>query len=138
MWRHFELRWLRSLERLSEQHKMQTPGKPGTSLSGACRASLASDGHAHTEFGPQIQALDLRSRAIRRLHTSPHLHRAFAHLHGCGPRPVAEFCAELIDSLGGDPAHLDSVLDWQRLDRQVIARLGADQFPLRRLRAVPR
>jgi hypothetical protein len=80
----------------------------------------------------------LRSPAVRRLYAGPHLQRAFAHLQGCGPRPVAEYCAKLIDGLGGDPAHLDSVLEWQRLDRQVIAALGGDRFPLRRLRVVPR
>ena len=66
------------------------------------------------------------------------LPRAFRHLHRLGPRSVACCFAELLDRLGADPAMLDLVLRWQRLDPEVIAALGGDDFPPVRLRVVPR
>jgi hypothetical protein len=49
------------------------------------------------------------------------LQRAFRRLHHCGPQPVAYFVAEMLDAIGADPASLDCVLTWCRLDPDLIA-----------------
>jgi hypothetical protein len=77
------------------------------------------------------------ARCAHRLQHDASLHRAFAHLHRCGPRPVAFFVAELLDGLGADPAALDAVLPWRRLDPDVVAALGGTDFPPVMLRVVP-
>ncbi len=115
---------------------MHSSRKPGAGLTGAC-SSLAGDAHACIRPVPQPQVLDLRNPAVRRLHSSPRLQRAFEHLQECGARPVAEFCVELIDASGGDPAQLDRVLVWQRLDAGIVAAIGCDQFLSPPLRLVP-
>jgi hypothetical protein len=104
---------------------MQRPGKPGTGLTGARNSLAGDDVHAPIRSVSVIQAIDLRRDAVRRLHSSPRLQRAFEHLHQCGPRPVREFCAELI------------VLDWRKLDARMVKKVHADKFAPPRLHAVP-
>ena len=67
--------------------------------------------------------------AVQRLDRDPRLHLAFRHLHRCGPRPSAFFVAELLDAIGADPASIDHVLDWRRLDSELVAALGGSDFP---------
>jgi hypothetical protein len=74
----------------------------------------------------------------RRLLTDSRLQWACRHRHRLGPRPVAHCFAELLGRIGAEPAMLDTVLDWQRLDPDVIAALGGGDFPPVRLCEVPR
>ncbi len=61
---------------------------------------------------------------------SPRRQRGAEHLHNLGPRPVLEALAEI--EIGAD---LDRVLaDFERIDAETVAELGADKFwpvPLR-------
>lgn len=65
----------------------------------------------------------------RRFQRDLRLQRAAERLHRCGPRPAAEFVAELLDAHGVDPAALDRLLTWASLDSGTVVALGADQFP---------
>ncbi len=64
---------------------------------------------------------------------NPRRQRAAQHLHNLGPRPVLEALAEV--EVG---ANLDRVLaDFERIDAETVAKLGADKFwpvPLREVR----
>ena len=64
---------------------------------------------------------------------NPRRQRAAEHLHNLGPRPVLEALAEV--ETGAD---LDRVLaDFERIDAEMVAGLGADKFwpaPLREVR----
>lgn len=113
---------------------MEHPRKPGAGIAGAL-ISLGSDGNTSTlsAFGNQ----DRSQTAITRLHASSALQRAAERLHGLGPRPVAVFIAKLIDDLGADPSVLDRLVDWQRLDPQILRSLGADRFQRTPLDVVP-
>ena len=62
------------------------------------------------------------------------LQDAFMRLHKLGPRVVAEFCCELVEQSGADPAQLDRVLRWAALDPHIVR---GDRFPSP-LRVVPR
>jgi hypothetical protein len=73
----------------------------------------------------------------QRLQCDPALQRAIAHLCNCGPRAVGEFIAELLDAQGVPPSALDLLLAWRRLDPAIVAALGVDRFPRRRLLVVP-
>jgi hypothetical protein len=72
-----------------------------------------------------------------RLLADRRLHRAFQHLHACGPRTVGHCVAELLDNLEADPAALDAMLTWQQLDPDVVAAVGGRDFPRLSLRVVP-
>jgi hypothetical protein len=67
------------------------------------------------------------------------LQRGVEHLHACGPRAVAEFLADLDHCIGGMPATLGLLAEYQaRLSPAMLRAVGGDRFPRRALRAVPR
>ena len=59
-----------------------------------------------------------------------------------GPRPVGELpielLIELLEASNADPAVLDRLEDWGRLDPETIRRVGGDRFPPPPLHAVPK
>lgn len=76
------------------------------------------------------------------IHLDPHdrlrLQRGVEHLHRCGPRAVAEFLVDLDRRVGGMPATLGLLTEYQaRLTPQMLRAVGGDRFPRRPLRVVP-
>ena len=60
------------------------------------------------------------------------------HLHRLGARATAEFLLELSATLGGQPAILRLLAEYQnRLSPDLLRAAGAHQLPIRRPRAVP-
>jgi hypothetical protein len=67
-----------------------------------------------------------------------HLQRRVEHLHALGPRATAELLVDLADRIGGMPAILGLLAEYQqRLTPDMLRATGGDRFPTRRLRAVP-
>ena len=66
------------------------------------------------------------------------LERGAEHLHRLGARATAEFLAELATAIGGQPAILRLLAEYQdRLSPELLRASGGDCFPSRRLRTVP-
>jgi hypothetical protein len=67
------------------------------------------------------------------------LQRGCEHLHRLGPRATAELLAEVADKIGGMPAIVGLLSEYERrLTPDMIAAAGGARFPPRLLRAVPR
>lgn len=67
------------------------------------------------------------------------LERGSAHLRRLGDRAIAEFLAEISARIGGLPAVLQVLSEYEeRLTPEMIRLVGADRFPSLPLRAVPR
>jgi hypothetical protein len=61
------------------------------------------------------------------------------HLHRLGPRATAEFLGDVADQIGGMPAIVALLAEYERrLSPAMLRATGGDRFPPRRLRAVPR
>ena len=86
---------------------------------------------------PEVDAPPTPGPYVTRLHHDLSLHMAFRHLHRCGARPVGHAVAELLDTLGADPACLDDVLRWRALDHDLVAAFGGADFPCPPLDLVP-
>ena len=70
--------------------------------------------------------------------TRLHFQRGVEHLHRLGPRATAEFLVETADRIGGLPAMLRILAEYEgRLTPDVLAATGGDRFPPR-LSVVPR
>jgi hypothetical protein len=68
-----------------------------------------------------------------------HLQRGAEHLHQLGGRATAEFLAEVVDRIGGMPAIMGLLTEYQRrLSPQLLRSVGGHRFPSRPLRVVPR
>ena len=66
------------------------------------------------------------------------LQRGAEHLHRLGARATAEFVAELAARIGGMPAAVGLLTEYERrLTPGMIAAAGGDRFPTRRPMAVP-
>jgi hypothetical protein len=66
------------------------------------------------------------------------LERGAEHLHALGARAQAEFLAELAARIGGLPATLGLLAEYQaRLSPATVRAAGGDRFPARVLRRVP-
>jgi hypothetical protein len=65
------------------------------------------------------------------------LERGAEHLHKLGARATAELLAELGNRIGGMPAIIGLLTEYERLTPEVLRATGGDRFP-RRIRAVPR
>ena len=66
------------------------------------------------------------------------LDRGAEHLQQLGPRATAEFLTELAAAIGGGPAILRLLADYQnRLSPALLHSAGGHRFPTRRPRAVP-
>jgi hypothetical protein len=72
-----------------------------------------------------------------RLRGSLHLQRSIASVQSCGPRAVGEMVVELLEASGADPAVLDRLEDWSRLDPDTVRSVGGRDFPRPPLRVVP-
>lgn len=67
------------------------------------------------------------------------LQRGAEHLHACGPRVVAEFLADLDHRIGGMPATIGLLAEYQaRVSPALLRAVGGDRFPPRPLWVVPR
>jgi hypothetical protein len=66
------------------------------------------------------------------------LQRGAAHLHDLGPRATFEFLLELAGQIGGLPATMGLLVEYQRLSLPQVRAAGGNRFPPRPLRAVPR
>ncbi len=64
------------------------------------------------------------------------LQRGSEHLHKLGPRATAELLAEVASRIGGGPAILVALAEWERLTPGQVRAVKADGFPPR-LRAAP-
>ena len=67
-----------------------------------------------------------------------HLQRGAEHLHALGPRATAELLAEVADKIGGLPAILSTLDEYQRFSPRLLRLTGGDRFPPRPLYLVPR
>lgn len=66
------------------------------------------------------------------------LERGATHLHQLGPRAVAGFLGDLAARIGGGPAALALLAEYEmRLTPAMIRRAGGAKFPPRPVRAVP-
>jgi len=65
------------------------------------------------------------------------LDRGAAHLHGLGPRAVAEALATLAARIGGTPALLAVLAEYERLIPGQVRAASGDRFPTRPLRLAP-
>ncbi len=66
------------------------------------------------------------------------LQRGAEHLHTLGPRATAEFLAEVAAAIGGMPAILGRLNEYQRrLNPEMLRATGGDRFPPRSLHSVP-
>lgn len=66
------------------------------------------------------------------------LDRGAAHLHGLGPRATAEALATLAARIGGAPALLAVLAEYEALTPGMVRAVGADHFPPHPLRQVER
>jgi hypothetical protein len=67
------------------------------------------------------------------------LQRGVEHLHALGPRAQAEFLAEVGHRIGGLPAIMGLLTEYeQRLSPQMLRAVGGHRFPTRPMRVVPR
>lgn len=64
------------------------------------------------------------------------LERGAEHLYRLGARAVAEFLTEVSARIGGGPAMLSTLADFERLTPGQVRAVGGDRFPSQ-LRAVP-
>ena len=64
------------------------------------------------------------------------LQRGATHLHNLGPRATAEFLASVADRIGGWPAILAALNDYERVSPGMVRAAGGDRFPPRPLRRV--
>lgn len=66
------------------------------------------------------------------------LEHGATYLHSLGPRATFEFLAELSAPIGGMPACLGLLAEYQaRLTPEIVRAAGADRMPSRPLRKVP-
>jgi hypothetical protein len=67
------------------------------------------------------------------------LQRGAKHLHRLGPRAIAELLLGIGDQIGGMPAILDTLAEYERrLSPVKLKAAGGDRFPPRPLMAVPK
>jgi hypothetical protein len=66
------------------------------------------------------------------------LQRGAAHLHCLGPRATFEFLLELAEKIGGLPATIGLLIEYQRKSPALLRAVGGDRFSPRPLRVVPR
>ncbi len=64
------------------------------------------------------------------------LQRGAEHLHRCGPRAVAELLADVARRIGGGPAILAALADYQQITPSMLRATGGDRLPPRPLREV--
>ena len=71
--------------------------------------------------------------------TAQRLQRGAEHLHQLGPRATAELLLEVAARIGGLPAIVSVLGEFERrLTPEMLRALGGDRFPPRPLRMVPR
>jgi dihydroxyacid dehydratase/phosphogluconate dehydratase len=65
------------------------------------------------------------------------LQRGVEHLHRLGPRATAEYLAEVARQIGGLPAMLGTLAEYERrLSPDLLRVVGGDRFPRRPLRVM--
>jgi hypothetical protein len=73
-----------------------------------------------------------------RLRGTPHLLRILERVHAAGPRPVGELLIDFLEASGADPAVLDRLEDWHRLDPEIVRQVGGRDFPRPPLAVLPK
>ncbi len=68
-----------------------------------------------------------------RPHDRMRLERGAGHLHALGPRATVEMLATLAERIGGAPAMLGLLAEYERLTPNVVRAAGGDGFPPRPL-----
>jgi hypothetical protein len=76
------------------------------------------------------------------LRRSPRFQHIVDRVHAAGPRPTAELLVEMLlikmlDYAGADPAVLERLHCWGRIDPETVRRLCGDRFPRPALDLVP-
>ena len=100
-------------------HEMtQTRKSPAGRPTGEALGTLKclADNSDYTPFGHEFKD---------RLHHE----RQVARLHALGPRPLAEFLADIARSTGQPALIADHVAEYARLDPEIVRAIGADDFP---------
>lgn len=70
--------------------------------------------------------------------TRRRLQRGVEHLHQLGPRATAEFLTEVADHIGGLPAIIGTLLEYERrLTPEKLRSTGGDRFPRPPISVVP-
>ena len=64
------------------------------------------------------------------------IERLVSHLHGLGPRPLAEFLDALAIENGIGAAIIAKLAEYGRLSPSIVAAVGGDMFPLVPLREI--
>ncbi len=67
----------------------------------------------------------------------PRIQRKVEHLHALGARATGEFLTELAARIGGAPAILSLLNEYQRLSPGMVRAACGDRFPQHALHAVP-
>ena len=67
---------------------------------------------------------------------TPRMERLAVHLHGLGPRAVAELLQEIAQAHSIEADTLDRMERYRVIDRDTLVALGVDGFPTRPLRRV--
>lgn len=90
------------------------------------------------EIADTTGASQRHARSILNTIDRARLDRGAEHLHRLGARVVAEFLTELAGSIGGQPAIMRLLVEYQtRLDPKLLHAAGGHRFPTRRPRTVP-
>ncbi len=108
---------------------METGGYGQACFAGA---RTIADGWRHFHGGA-----GLKGPTMNHAKTLQRLKPGVEHLHSLGSRVTAEMLAELANRIGGLPAILGLLAEYQRLTPQAVVLAGADCFPPPALRIVP-
>lgn len=74
----------------------------------------------------------------RRVANDLQIQRAIEHIVRLGARSAGHAFGQLLDRTGAPPSVLDGLLDWQRLDPQVVSNVGGRNFPKPPLNLLPK
>ncbi len=111
----------------------------GLATTGARQANrLGGDGHLLPQTSSASQH---RPAPVRPFDALSHLRfqRGAEHLHDLGPRAIAEYLTEVAAIIGGFPAMLATLEEYQRrLNPDMLRAAGGDRFPPRMLAEAPR
>jgi hypothetical protein len=101
------------------------------------KVCLAAPGLYAHHGGNSTCGAGLKGPTVNHAKTLQRLKPGVEHLHTLGPRVTAEMLADLASRIGGLPAILGLLAEYQRLTPQSVVLAGADRFPPPALRVVP-
>ena len=111
----------------------------GLATTGAKKAvRCGGDGHSLSQTSPFLQQRKTPVLPLDAI-SSLRLQRGAEHLHTLGPRAMVEYLKEVAAIIGGLPAMLSTLEEYQRrLNPERLRAAGGDRFPPRMLAEVPR